>query len=109
LPAIPKAFQGHAVAAVFLKHLWRDAGQLHPLQDKAFLDADPRWWQPCSWHLSEIDELAKIDTRFHFHRVAPTVFEILPLDNSSATDQPHLESLLPANRPEEVRKCFNSG
>ena len=76
---------------------------------RVFLDADPRWWQPCSWHLSEIDELAKIDRRFHFRRVAPTVFEILPLDDSSATDQPHLESLLPANRPEEVKKCFNSG
>jgi hypothetical protein len=76
---------------------------------RVFLDADPRWWQPCSWHLSEIDELAKIETRFHFRRVAPTVYEIRPLDDSSVTDHPHLENLLPANRPEEVKRCFNSG
>jgi len=76
---------------------------------RVFLDADPRWWQPCSWHVIEIDELAKIDTRFHFRRVAPTVFEIRPLDDPSATDKPHLESLLPENRPEEVKRCFNSG
>jgi 4-amino-4-deoxy-L-arabinose transferase-like glycosyltransferase len=76
---------------------------------RVFLDTDDRWWQPCSWHLTEIDELAKIDTRFHFRKVAPTVFEIRPLDDGSATDQPHLESLLPENRPEEVKKCFNSG
>lgn len=74
-----------------------------------FIDADPRWWQPCSWHLSEIDELATIEKRFHFHRVAPTVFEVRPLADPAATDQPHLESLLPANRPEEVKGCFNSG
>lgn len=76
---------------------------------RVFLDADPRWWQPCSWRLSEIDELAKIETHFHFRQVAPTVFEIRPLDDSSATDKPHLEKLLPENRPEEVKRCFNSG
>lgn len=76
---------------------------------RVFLDTDDRWWQPCSWHLTEIDELAKIDTRFHFRQVAPTVFEIRPLDDDSATDQPHLENLLPANRSEEVKRCFNSG
>jgi Dolichyl-phosphate-mannose-protein mannosyltransferase len=76
---------------------------------RVFLDADPRWWQPCSWHLSEIDELAGIETRFHFRQVAPTVYEIRPGDDPSATDQPHLEKLLPENRPEEVKKCFNSG
>ena len=76
---------------------------------RVFLDADPRWWQPCSWRLSEIDELAKIEAHFHFRQVAPTVFEIRPLDDPSATDRPHLENLLPANRLEEVKKCFNSG
>jgi hypothetical protein len=76
---------------------------------RVFLDTDPRWWQPCAWHLTEIEELAKIEKRFHFQRVAPTVFEVRPLDDPSVTDQPHLETLLPANRPEEVQKCFNSG
>lgn len=74
-----------------------------------FLDTDPRWWQPCAWHLTEIEELATIEKRFHFRQVAPTVFEVRPFDDPAATDQPHLENLLPANRPEEVQRCFNSG
>jgi len=41
--------------------------------------------------------------------VAPTVYEVRPWNDPTATDQPHLESLLPDNRPEEVQKCFNSG
>ena len=42
-------------------------------------------------------------------KIAPTVYEIRPLDDSTATDQPHLENLLPEQRPEEVKKCFDSG
>ncbi len=76
---------------------------------RVVLDANPLWWQPCGWHTSEIEELTKIETRFHFRRVAPAVYEIRPNDDPSATDQPHLENLLPANRSEEVKRCFNSG
>jgi hypothetical protein len=75
---------------------------------RVFLDADPRWWQPCSWHVREIRELARIDSRFHFRQVAPTVLEIRPVEDSSAVDQPHLERLLPENRREEVKKCFSA-
>lgn len=75
---------------------------------RVFLDADPRWWQPCSWHVREIVELARIDSRFHFRQVAPTVFEIRPAEDSAAADQPHLEKLLPENRREEVKKCFSA-
>jgi hypothetical protein len=71
-----------------------------------FLDANPLWWQPCGWHVSEIKELTRL--RFHFRRVAPTVYEIRPNDDPSATDQPRLENLLPENRPAEVKRCFNS-
>jgi len=76
---------------------------------RVFLDADPRWWLPCSWHVTEIEELVKTESHFHFRQIAPTVFEIRPLSDQSATDQPHLEKLLPANRPDEVKKCFDSG
>jgi hypothetical protein len=76
---------------------------------RVFLDADPRWWLPCEWHLIEVRELAQIETHFHFKQVAPTVYEIRPADDQSATDHPHLENLLPENRPEEVKKCFDSG
>ena len=76
---------------------------------RVFLDANPLWWQPCGWHVSEIEELTRLQTRFHFRRVAPTVYEIRPNDDPTATDQPHLENLLPGNRPEEVKRCFSSG
>jgi len=76
---------------------------------RVFLDADPRWWLPCSWHVSEIEELARIEPHFHFKQIAPTIYEIRPLDDHSATAQPHLENLLPEKRGEEVKKCFDSG
>ncbi len=76
---------------------------------RVFLDADPRWWLPCAWHIPEIEELTKIEPHFHFRQVAPTVFEIRPLSDQSAIDQPHLENLLPSARSEEVKKCFDSG
>ena len=75
---------------------------------RVFLDDDPRWWQPCGWHVKEINELAAIEPRFHFRRIAPTIYEILLAADRTANDQPHLENLLPANRPEEVKKCFGA-
>ncbi len=92
------------------------AGQLESKIDehlktgrRVFLDADPRWWLPCEWHLIEVRELAAVEPRFRFKQIAPTIYEIRPLEDPSATDHPHLEKLLPENRPEEVKKCFNSG
>ncbi len=76
---------------------------------RAFLDTDLRWWQPCSWQAAEIRELASIEPHFHFKKVGQTIYEIRPVEDTSAADQPHLESLLPENRPEEVKKCFSAG
>ncbi len=76
---------------------------------RVFIDADPHWWQPCGWHVPEIEELTKLQSRFHFRRAARTIYEIRPSEDLSATDQPHLEDLLPENRPEEVKSCFNPG
>jgi 4-amino-4-deoxy-L-arabinose transferase-like glycosyltransferase len=76
---------------------------------RVFLDADPRWWQPCGWHVSEVNELVSIEPRFHFRRVTPTIYEVLPANSSSATDHPRLETLLSRNRPEDVKQCFNAG
>ena len=75
---------------------------------RVFLDIDPRWWQPCSWQQVEIRELAAIEPHFHFRRVAPTVFEIRPVTDPSAKDEPNLPALLPENRTEEVKKCFSA-
>jgi 4-amino-4-deoxy-L-arabinose transferase-like glycosyltransferase len=76
---------------------------------RVFLDIDPRWWLPCSWRVSEIKELAAIESHFHFRRIAPTIYEIRLPQDQSATDQPELKNLLPENRPEEVNRCFDSG
>ncbi len=76
---------------------------------RVFLDIDPRWWQPCSWQAAELRELRLIEPHFHFKRVAPTIYEIRPLEDASASDQPHLEKLLPENRTDEVKKCFSAG
>lgn len=73
---------------------------------RVFLDVDPRWWTPCSWQDAEIRELVSIEHHFHFRHVAETIYEIRPLEDGSATDQPHLQRLLPENRPEEVKMCF---
>jgi hypothetical protein len=76
---------------------------------RVFLDVDLRWWQPCSWQQTEIRELAATEPYFHFRRVAPTVFEIRPLADTTATDNPDLKNLLPEHRSEEVKRCFNAG
>jgi hypothetical protein len=74
-----------------------------------FLDIDPRWWQPCSWQAAEIRELQLIEPHFHFKKVTPTIYEIRPVEDASASDKPHLDRLLPENRAAEVKKCFSAG
>ncbi len=76
---------------------------------RVFIDADPRWWQPCGWHVPEIKEVTRLPSWFRFRGVTLTIYEIRTQEDSSATDQPHLENLLPENRLEEVKNCLNSG
>lgn len=75
---------------------------------RVFLDIDPRWWLPCSWRVSEIQELAAIEPHFHFKQTTPTIYEIRPLTDQTATDKPELKNLLPENRAVEVKRCFDS-
>jgi hypothetical protein len=76
---------------------------------RVFLDIDPRWWQPCSWQAAEIREIISIEPYFHFKKVAATIYEIRPVEDASANDQPQLEKLSPRNRPEDLKKCFSAG
>ncbi len=76
---------------------------------RVFLDTDPRWWQPCGWHLNEVKEVVGIEPRYHFRRVTNTIYEVRPVEDSSAVDQPHLENLLPEKRPAGATKCFSTG
>jgi hypothetical protein len=72
---------------------------------RVFVDTDPNLWTPCGWQLSEVRQLAQIETRFRFRRVSDTIFEIRPVEDATAVDAPHLQMLLPENRPEDVRYC----
>jgi hypothetical protein len=76
---------------------------------RVFLDADPRWWQPCGWHVAEVEEMTRLEPRFHFRKVSPTIYEILPTSDPLPSDHPRLESLLPENRPQDVRRCLTAG
>jgi hypothetical protein len=72
---------------------------------RVFLDADARWWSPCGWQVLELRELANIESRFHFRRVSNTLYEIKPLNDETARDNPQLQNLLPERRPEQVKFC----
>lgn len=76
---------------------------------RVFLDADRRWWQPCGWHVPEIEELVRLESRFRFRRVTETIYEIRPVDDPEAIDKPELKRLLPENRVDDVKKCFSAG
>jgi hypothetical protein len=72
---------------------------------RVFLDADPRWWSPCGWQREETRQLVQLESRFRFRRISETIYEIRPMTDETANDAPHLQTLLPENRPAEVRKC----
>ena len=74
---------------------------------RVFLDADPRWWLPCSWQRDEIPAIVNLQERFSFRRVTDTIYELRPQVSreTGAVDAPHLEKLLPENRPEDTKKC----
>jgi 4-amino-4-deoxy-L-arabinose transferase-like glycosyltransferase len=72
---------------------------------RVFIDSDPRWWLPCGWQRDEIPAIVKLQERFSFRRVNDTIYELRPRGEAGATDSPDLEKLLPANRPEDTKKC----
>jgi hypothetical protein len=72
---------------------------------RVFIDTDKDWWTPCGWQLAEVRELQRLEGRFRFARVSKTIFEIRPPDDERAQDAPHLEKLLPENRPEDTKYC----
>jgi hypothetical protein len=72
---------------------------------RVFIDADPRWWLPCSWQREEIPMIVELEQHFAFRRVSETIYELRPLNDSAARDQPNLKQLLPENRPQDTAKC----
>ena len=72
---------------------------------RVFVDADPRWWQPCGWQKDEIPAIVGLQEQFSFRRATDTIYELRPRGETGATDQPRLEQLLPENRPEDTKRC----
>ena len=72
---------------------------------RVILDRDPRLWPVCGWQAAETRELTLIESRFHFRRLADTLYEIRPLADETAQDHPDLDSLLQENRPADVEQC----
>jgi hypothetical protein len=64
---------------------------------RVFLDTDPRLWFNDAWRGGETRELVSLAPRFHFRRVSDTLYEIRPIDDESARDDPNLQRLL--NKP----------
>jgi hypothetical protein len=75
---------------------------------RVFIDSDPRWWLPCGWQRDEIPQITQLENHYRFRRVSEYIFELRPMDDQSANDQPNLKRLLPENRPEDTKKCPSS-
>jgi hypothetical protein len=72
---------------------------------RVFIDSDPRWWLPCGWQRDEIPLITELEQHFRFRRVTGEIFELRPINDQTAHDEPNLKRLLPENRPEDTSKC----
>ncbi len=72
---------------------------------RVFLDSDPRWWLPCGWQRDEIPHIVNLQNEFRFRRVSDTIYELRPKTEDGEFEDPHLERLLPENRPVDTKKC----
>lgn len=72
---------------------------------RVFIDSDPRWWLPCGWQRDEIPKIVELEKHYRFRKVTDVIYELRPLSDPSAIDNPNLKRLLPANRPDDTRKC----
>jgi hypothetical protein len=72
---------------------------------RVFLDKDTRWWAPCGWQEEETRAIVTLESHFRFRRVMDNIYELRPPADEAAQDAPNLKSLLPENRPDEMKKC----
>jgi 4-amino-4-deoxy-L-arabinose transferase-like glycosyltransferase len=76
---------------------------------RVFLDMDSRLWPACGWQETETRELTEIEGRFRFRRISDTIYEVRPMEDEAARDNPNLKTLLPENRPADMEKCAGQG
>jgi 4-amino-4-deoxy-L-arabinose transferase-like glycosyltransferase len=89
------------LAAVIEKHLRENR--------PVVIDADPRFWSPCGWQATETRELAGLASSFKFRRLSEHLYQVRPLTDETARDEPNLKALLPENRSDEVQRCQGQG
>lgn len=69
---------------------------------RVFLDTDRHSWSAWGWQLFETREVSQLQNHFRFKRVSETIYEIRPLTDQSANDDPRLNLLLPENRTDHL-------
>jgi hypothetical protein len=61
---------------------------------RVFLDTDVRLWFTDRWRGQETQQVVALQNRFHFRHVAGTIYELRPLADETAHDDPQLARLL---------------
>lgn len=65
---------------------------------RVFLDTDRRLWSARGWQQEETQQIAGLQTRYRFRRTTDTIYEVRPLNDLTATDDPNLSRLAPDAR-----------
>src|SRR5205085_2846822 len=61
---------------------------------RVFIDTDARLWFTDNWRGQETHQLVALQARYHFRRIADTIYELRPLADQTAHDDPQLARLL---------------
>ncbi|HEX8070086.1 MAG TPA: glycosyltransferase family 39 protein [Pyrinomonadaceae bacterium] len=72
---------------------------------RVFVDTDSRLWFTDSWRGAETRQLVALEGRYRFRRVTDTIYELRPLADETARDEPHLARLL-AKPPSRLPRRF---
>lgn len=64
---------------------------------RVFLDADRTLWSRRGWQLEETRAISRLPARFRFRRISDTLYELRPLTDTTAADDPQLTRILVKN------------
>jgi hypothetical protein len=57
---------------------------------RIFIDTDPKLWRYEGWQSEETEAAKQLDKNFRFRHLSDTIYEICPITDSSANDNPDL-------------------
>lgn len=61
---------------------------------RVFIDADHRWWATQGWKVEETEAIVDLENHYRFRQTTPSIYEIRPITDTTATDHPNLKTLL---------------